>query len=103
MVKKKKAEDESDAILIKRHGNRRLYNTETKSYVNYEDLADIVRDGYDIRVVDSKTNEDVTKAILIQVILEEEKKDSSVLPTDLRKVLCRTSSATIYRRASRLI
>ncbi len=82
MTKKKKTEPESDAILIKRHGNRRLYNTETKSYVNYEDLAEIVRDGYDIRVVDSKTNEDVTKAVLIQVILEEEKRDSSVLPTD---------------------
>ncbi|QQS39670.1 MAG: polyhydroxyalkanoate synthesis repressor PhaR [Acidobacteriota bacterium] len=79
---KKKTDEHSDAIVIKRHGNRRLYNTETKSYVNLEELAEIVRDGHDVKVVDSKTNEDVTKAVLIQVILEEEKKDSSVLPTD---------------------
>ncbi|MCO6512593.1 MAG: polyhydroxyalkanoate synthesis repressor PhaR [Aridibacter famidurans] len=79
---KKKTDENSDAILIKRHGNRRLYNTETKSYVNLEELAEIVREGHDVRVVDSKTNEDVTKTVLIQVILEEEKKDSSVLPTD---------------------
>lgn len=81
-TKKKKKEDDSDAILIKRHGNRRLYNTETKGYVSLEQLAKIVRDGNDVRVVDSKTDEDVTKAVLIQVILEEEKKDSSVLPTE---------------------
>ena len=82
MAKKKKTVEDPDSILIKRHGNRRLYNTETRSYVNLEQLAEIVREGNDIRVVDSKTDEDVTKAVLIQVILEEEKKDSSVLPTE---------------------
>ena len=81
MAKKEKTED-PDVILIKRYGNRRLYNTETKSYVKYGDLAQIVRDGNDIKVIDSKSKEDVTKAVLIQVILEEEKNDSSVLPTE---------------------
>ena len=79
---KKRASEESGVIVIKRYGNRRLYNTETKGYVNYDDLAEIVRGGSDIRVVESKTKEDVTKAVLIQVILEEEKKDNTVLPTD---------------------
>ncbi|HUF05698.1 MAG TPA: polyhydroxyalkanoate synthesis repressor PhaR [Aridibacter sp.] len=78
----KKKEEVSDAILIKRHGNRRLYNTESKGYVNLEELAEIVREGHDVKVIDSKTDEDVTKTVLIQVILEEEKKDSTVLPTD---------------------
>lgn len=77
---KKKTNDE--LLVIKRYGNRRLYNTETKSYVNYEDLAKIVRDGSDIQVIDSKTKEDVTKSVLIQMILEEEKNDKTVLPTD---------------------
>ncbi|MDH3493085.1 MAG: polyhydroxyalkanoate synthesis repressor PhaR [Acidobacteriota bacterium] len=71
-----------DVLVIKRYGNRRLYNTETKGYVNYEDLARIVRQGRDIKVVDSKSKEDVTKSVLIQMILEEEKNDQSVLPTD---------------------
>ncbi len=79
MGKKNKNED---VLVIKRYGNRRLYNTETKSYVNYEELSKIVREGVDIKVVDSKSKEDVTKSVLIQMILEEEKNDKTVLPTD---------------------
>ena len=82
MAKKQKQKEESDELLIKRYSNRRLYNTETKDYVSYEDLAKIVRGGSDIKVVDSKSKEDVTKSVLIQVILEEEKNDKTVLPTD---------------------
>lgn len=95
MAKKKTKSEKSDSILIKRHGNRRLYNTETKSYVSLEQLAEIVRDGNDVRVVDSKTDEDVTKAVLIQVILEEEKKDSSVLPTDFLFQVLRSRGDTM--------
>ncbi len=90
MPKKKKPVEDSDALIIKRYGNRRLYNTETKSYVNYEDLSKIVRDGSDIKVVDSKTQEDVTKAVLIQMILEEEKNDKTVLPTEFLFQILRT-------------
>lgn len=78
---KKKEQEEFDGIIIKRYKNRRLYNTEEKSYVSYEDLAKIVREGKDIKVIDSD-GEDATKAVLIQVILEEEKNDKTVLPTD---------------------
>lgn len=77
----KKKQENFKGLIIKRYKNRRLYNTETKSYVSYEDLAKIVREGTDIKVIDSD-GEDVTKAVLIQVILEEEKNDKTVLPTD---------------------
>ncbi len=90
MPTKKKQEKDSDVLIIKRYGNRRLYNTETKSYVNYEDLAKIVRDGNDIKVIDSKSKEDVTKAVLIHMILEEEKNDKTVLPTDFLFQILRT-------------
>lgn len=89
-AEKQESDETSDALVIKRHGNRRLYNTETKSYVNYADLAKIVRDGNDVRVVDSASNEDVTKAVLIQVILEEEKKNKTVLPTEFLFQLLRS-------------
>jgi polyhydroxyalkanoate synthesis repressor PhaR len=79
--KKKTVEEEGGGIVIKRYGNRRLYNTETQSYVNYQDLIKLVRDGKDIKVVDSTSKEDVTKAVLIQLILEEEKDKKSILPT----------------------
>ena len=81
MVKAKKAINETGILVIKRYGNRRLYNTETQSYVNYDDLIRLVRDGQDIKVVDSTSKEDVTKAVLIQLILEEEKDKKSILPT----------------------
>jgi polyhydroxyalkanoate synthesis repressor PhaR len=67
---KKKAH--TDRVIIKRYGNRRLYNTETSSYVNYQDLVKLIRDGHDIKVIDSRTKADVTKSVLMQVILEEE-------------------------------
>lgn len=89
-TEKNETEQTSDALVIKRHGNRRLYNTETKSYVNYADLAKIVRDGSDVKVVDSASGEDVTKAVLIQVILEEEKKNKTVLPTEFLFQLLRS-------------
>ena len=97
MPKKKKQEEsaDSDQIIIKRHGNRRLYNTETKTYVNYEDLAKLVRDGSDIKVVDSTSKEDVTRAVLIQVILDEEKNNQTVLPTEFLFQILRTREDSV--------
>jgi len=77
---KKKKHDEPDRVLIKRYGNRRLYNTETKSYVNYQELVKLIRGGNDIQVIDSKTKSDVTKSVLMQVIIEEEKNEKNLLP-----------------------
>lgn len=82
MARKKKVPNETpEQLVIKRYGNRRLYNTETQTYVNYQDLIKLVRNGQDIKVIDSTTKEDVTKAVLIQLILEEEKDKKSILPT----------------------
>lgn len=88
--KQSKSSENSGSLVIKRYGNRRLYNTETKNYVNYSDLANIVRDGSDIQVIDSTTKEDVTKAVLIQMILEEEKNKKTILPTEFLFQLLRS-------------
>lgn len=97
MPRKKKTEESesSSQIIIKRHGNRRLYNTASKRYVNYEDLAKLVRDGHDIKVVDSSTKEDVTKAVLIQVILDEEKANKTALPTEFLFQILRTREDSV--------
>jgi len=95
MAKKKKSVEDSDKLIIKRYGNRRLYNTETRAYINYQDLAKIVRDGSDVQVIDSTTKEDVTKAVLIQVILEEEKNNQTVLPTEFLFQLLRTREDSV--------
>ncbi len=87
MAKKK---TDFDGVVIKRYGNRRLYNTETSSYVNYQEIIKLIRDGNDIQVIDSKTKQDVTKAVLVQVILEEEKNNKSLLPAQFLFQLIRS-------------
>lgn len=68
-----------NTVVIKRYGNRRLYNTETGSYVTYQDLIAIIRAGHDIQVIDSTSQTDVTKSVLMLAILEEEK-NQNLLP-----------------------
>ena len=58
------------ATLIKKYGNRRLYDTGDSKYITLEELADKIRGGSDVRVVDAKTSEDLTQATLTQIILE---------------------------------
>lgn len=79
-ARKAPAKAVENRVVIKRYGNRRLYNTETSGYVNYQDLVKLIRDGNDILVIDSKTKADVTKSVLMQVIIEEEKNERNLLP-----------------------
>jgi polyhydroxyalkanoate synthesis repressor PhaR len=58
------------ATLIKKYGNRRLYDTGESRYITLEELAEKIRTGIDVRVVDAKSNEDLTQATLTQIILE---------------------------------
>jgi polyhydroxyalkanoate synthesis repressor PhaR len=95
MPRKKKQAEKSDEVVIKRYGNRRLYNTETRAYVNYEDLIKLIRDGQNIKVVDSTTKEDVTKAVLIQLVLEEEKNKNTILPTEFLFQLLRSREESV--------
>ena len=63
---------EGDPIVVKKYANRRLYNTDTSSYITLDDLATMVRDNTDFEVVDAKTGEDITHAILTQIIVDQE-------------------------------
>ena len=63
---------DSAQVVIKKYANRRLYNTATSAYVTLEDLAQMVREGVEFVVYDAKTNDDLTRSILLQIILEEE-------------------------------
>jgi polyhydroxyalkanoate synthesis repressor PhaR len=93
----KKAADgdgKPEPILIKRYGNRRLYNTETSGYLNYQELVKLIRDGHDVQVIDSRTKADVTKAVLMQVILEEEK-TQSVLPVSFLFQVIRSRESAV--------
>src|SRR5690606_40589469 len=64
--------DKKEAVVIKKYANRRLYNTETSTYVTLEDLAAMVRSDRDFVVYDAKTGEDLTHSGLTQIIVEQE-------------------------------
>jgi polyhydroxyalkanoate synthesis repressor PhaR len=68
-------------VVVKKYANRRLYNTESSSYITLDNLADMVRQGRDFVVYDAKSGEDITRSVLTQIIVEEEGKGSALLPT----------------------
>jgi polyhydroxyalkanoate synthesis repressor PhaR len=74
-------------IVIKKYANRRLYNTATSSYVTLDDLAKMVKAGSEFVVHDAKTGEDLTRAVLTQIIVEEEQKGQNLLPINFLRQL----------------
>jgi polyhydroxyalkanoate synthesis repressor PhaR len=77
----------TSAIIIKKYGNRRLYDTAESRYVNLDDLAAMVRAGKDVRVVDAKTGRDWTRVTLTQIITEDAKGKPTGLPLELLRQL----------------
>ncbi len=72
--------DEVKVAVVKKYANRRLYNTETSSYVTLEELSRMTREGREFVVYDAKTGEDITRSVLTQIILEEDSKGRNLLP-----------------------
>ena len=68
-------------VVVKKYANRRLYNTETSSYITLDNLAEMIRLGRDFIVYDAKSGDDITRGVLTQIIVEEESKGTSILPT----------------------
>ena len=68
-------------MVVKKYANRRVYNTESSSYITLENLAEMVRQGRDFVVYDAKSGEDITRGVLTQIIVEEEGKGRALLPT----------------------
>jgi polyhydroxyalkanoate synthesis repressor PhaR len=80
-----------EPVIIKKYANRRLYNTGTSTYVTLEDLASMVKAGEDFVVYDAKTNEDITRSVLTQIIFEQENKEGTqnLLPINFLRQLIR--------------
>ncbi len=76
-------------VLIKKYSNRRLYHAAEKRYITLQDISDIIKKGDTIKAVDTKSKEDITKTILIQVILENEKNKKDILPVPFLHKLIR--------------
>ena len=76
-----------DQITIKKYSNRRLYDSTNKRYVTLDNIASLIREGSEIKVIDSQSGEDISKVILIQVILESEKNKEDILPVSFLHML----------------
>ena len=76
-------------VVIKKYANRRLYNTQTSSYVTLDHLAQMVKEGTEFEVQDARTGEDITRSVLTQIIFEEEAKGQNLLPIKFLRQLIR--------------
>jgi len=75
-------------VVVKKYANRRLYNTESSTYITLDSLAQMVRDGRDFVVFDAKSGDDITRSVLTQIIVEEESKDDrAMLPINFLRQL----------------
>lgn len=77
----------SGQVVIKKYSNRRLYDTKHKKYVTLDEIGALIREGSEIKVIDTQTGEDISKLILIQVVLESEKNKEDILPASFLHML----------------
>lgn len=80
---------------IKRYPNRKLYDTEAKRYITLDGIAELIRDGQEVMIVDHTTEEDLTAVTLTQIIFEQEKKAGGFLPKSVLTGLVRTGGDTL--------
>jgi polyhydroxyalkanoate synthesis repressor PhaR len=74
-------------VTIKKYANRRLYDTESSTYITLDRLAEMTREGREFEVLDAKTGEDITRHVLTQIIVDEEARGSTMLPVNFLKQL----------------
>ncbi len=79
----------AEKILLKKYANRRLYDTAQSAYVTLSEVADLIKKGHQVKVVDAKTDEDVTPFILSQIIMEKARKKNALLPSPLLHLIIR--------------
>jgi polyhydroxyalkanoate synthesis repressor PhaR len=73
----------ASTVIIKKYENRRLYDTSNSRYVNLEDIAQMVREGTDVQVLDAGSGEDLTRIVLSQIVVESAKGPNSTFPLDM--------------------
>ena len=83
------AKGSGERVVIQKYANRRLYNKATSTYITLDDLSAMVKEGVDFVVYDAKTNEDITRKVLTQIIFEEESRGQNLLPIQFLRQLIR--------------
>ncbi len=86
---KSDSKNSGEPVIIKKYANRRLYNTQTSSYVTLDHLCEMVKEGVDFEVRDARSGEEITRSVLTQIIFEEEAKGQNLLPIRFLRQLIR--------------
>ncbi len=84
-----------EKVVLKKYANRRLYDTEKRAFVSLSQVTELVKQGREIEISDDKTGEDVTAFILTQIVLEEAKKKTLLLPVSLLYLLIRYGDSVL--------
>jgi polyhydroxyalkanoate synthesis repressor PhaR len=90
----------SETRVIKRYANRKLYDTQHSRYVTLDQIADMIRGGDDVKIVDNKSKEDLTSVTLAQIIFEEEKRQKSFLPLQAMRNIIQSGGESITNLVS---
>jgi polyhydroxyalkanoate synthesis repressor PhaR len=85
----------SDKVMLKKYANRRLYDPAQRAFVSLSQVAELVKQGREIEITDDKTGEEVTAFILTQVVLEEVKKKTLLLPVSLLSLMIRYGDSVL--------
>jgi polyhydroxyalkanoate synthesis repressor PhaR len=88
--------------VVKRYANRKLYDTQESRYVTLEQIAELIRQGEDVKVVDNASKEDLTSVTLAQIIYEEEKRQRSFLPLSALRKVIETGGESLHELVSQL-
>jgi polyhydroxyalkanoate synthesis repressor PhaR len=89
----------SEARVIKRYANRKLYDTKSSQYVTLDQIAQMIRAGEEVRVLDNNTKDDLTSVTLAQIIFEEEKRQKSYIPLFAMRHLIQSGGASLQEFA----
>lgn len=90
----------SDTRVIKRYANRKMYDTSRSCYVTLEEVADMVRNGHDVRVIDNKTKDDLTEVTLTQALLDSERKQRGTVPLHGLRHLIASGNEFLHKRVT---
>jgi len=98
---KMKADMPPKSILIRKYENRRLYDVTNSRYVNLDEVARLLKDGNDVRVVDASSGKDITRVILTQIIVDDARDPDSTFPLDLLREMIISSGRASQETALR--
>src|SRR6185295_16604112 len=90
----------ADTRVVKRYANRKLYDTQRSRYVTLDQIAEMIRGGEDVKIVDNNSKEDLTTITLAQIIFEEEKKQKSFLPLNAMRNIIQSGGERIEELVS---